>query len=102
MKNAGTDRETVKKLMVKFNKAVASRNDDDLLAVYKEFSPDDYKTLHRDFCDRRLSIEAYEQFLVANKKNAELQQVCESIADLHKQVFVDVLILPNKVFCDEL
>ena len=62
--------------MVKFNKALASRNDDDMLAVYKEFSPDDYKSLHKDFCNRRISIEAYEQFLVANKSNKELQQVC--------------------------
>ena len=83
--------------MVDFNKAVASRNDDDLLAVYKEFSPDDM-TAYYDFKNRRLSIEAYEQFLVAHKKDPELQQVCESIAELHKQVFVDVLVLPNQAF----
>ena len=76
LKNADTDRETAKNLMVKFNKALASRNDEDMIAVYKEFSPESYKSLYKDFANRRISIEAYEQFLIANKNNEELQQVC--------------------------
>lgn len=99
LRNAGVDEDKKKEFLIKFNKAIASQKEKDMIDVFSELSgKKDDKKFYQEWFNQTLSLEVYQEFLAANRTDSRIQAIAEGIDKLHKQVFIDVLVTPNAEF----